>query len=91
MSKLTHLDDKGDARMVDVSGKDTTTRTAMAEAIVRMKPETLALGARRHGAEGRRAGRRAHRRDHGGEEDVRADPALSSAADFRRHRRLRAR
>jgi cyclic pyranopterin phosphate synthase len=43
MSKLTHLDDKGNARMVDVSGKDTTERTAMAEAIVRMKPETLAL------------------------------------------------
>jgi molybdenum cofactor biosynthesis enzyme len=29
MSKITHLDDKGEARMVDVSGKDTTTRTAM--------------------------------------------------------------
>jgi cyclic pyranopterin monophosphate synthase len=43
MSKLTHIDDKGDARMVDVSGKDTTARTAMAEAIVRMKPDTLAL------------------------------------------------
>jgi cyclic pyranopterin monophosphate synthase len=43
MSKLTHIDDKGDARMVDVSSKDTTTRTAMAEAIVRMKAETLAL------------------------------------------------
>jgi cyclic pyranopterin monophosphate synthase len=43
MSKLTHLDDKGNARMVDVSSKGTTERTAMAEAIVRMKPETLAL------------------------------------------------
>lgn len=43
MSKLTHLDEHGNAKMVDVSGKDTTTRTAMAEAIVRMKPETLAL------------------------------------------------
>jgi cyclic pyranopterin phosphate synthase len=43
MSKLTHLDDKGNARMVDVSAKDSTGRTAMAEAIVRMKPETLAL------------------------------------------------
>jgi cyclic pyranopterin phosphate synthase len=43
MSKLTHLDEHGKAKMVDVSGKDTTTRTAMAEAIVRMKPETLAL------------------------------------------------
>ncbi len=43
MSKLTHINDKGDARMVDVSDKDATTRTAMAEAIVRMRPETLAL------------------------------------------------
>lgn len=43
MSKLTHLDDKGSARMVDVSAKDPTERTAMAEAVVRMKPETLAL------------------------------------------------
>ena len=43
MTKLTHLDDKGSARMVDVSAKDPTERTAMAEAIVRMKPETLAL------------------------------------------------
>jgi cyclic pyranopterin phosphate synthase len=43
MSKLTHLDEAGKAKMVDVSAKDTTTRTAMAEAIVRMKPDTLAL------------------------------------------------
>ncbi|MBL8781960.1 MAG: cyclic pyranopterin monophosphate synthase MoaC [Alphaproteobacteria bacterium] len=43
MTKLTHIDDKGSARMVDVSAKDATHRTAMAEAIVRMKPETLAL------------------------------------------------
>lgn len=43
MSKLTHINEKGDARMVDVSDKDVTTRTAMAEAIVRMRPETLAL------------------------------------------------
>jgi len=43
MSKLTHLDDAGNARMVDVSNKDATVRTAMAEAIVRMKPETLQL------------------------------------------------
>jgi cyclic pyranopterin phosphate synthase len=43
MTKLTHLDEHGKAKMVDVSDKDATTRTAMAEAIVRMKPETLAL------------------------------------------------
>lgn len=43
MSKLTHLDDKGAARMVDVSEKDVTSRTAIAEGFVAMRPETLAL------------------------------------------------
>lgn len=41
--QLTHLDDKGEARMVDVSGKAVTTRSATAEARVTMKPETLRL------------------------------------------------
>ncbi len=43
MSKLTHLNDKGEARMVDVSEKDITSRTAIAEGFVSMEPETLAL------------------------------------------------
>ena len=42
-SRLTHLDDAGEARMVDVSGKAVTSRTATAAAIVRMQPETLRL------------------------------------------------
>jgi cyclic pyranopterin phosphate synthase len=40
---LTHLDESGTARMVDVSDKDTTERTATAEGYVRMRAETLAL------------------------------------------------
>jgi cyclic pyranopterin phosphate synthase len=36
-----HLDTEGRARMVDVSGKETTRRTARARARVRMAPETL--------------------------------------------------
>ncbi len=40
---LTHLDTSGRARMVDVSAKDVTQRTATARARVLMKPETLAL------------------------------------------------
>jgi cyclic pyranopterin monophosphate synthase len=40
---LSHLDDKGQARMVDVSDKATTSRTARAEGFVAMQPETLAL------------------------------------------------
>lgn len=41
-SPLTHLDEKGNARMVDVSEKHATARTATARASVKMKPETLA-------------------------------------------------
>ncbi|SFM74222.1 cyclic pyranopterin monophosphate synthase MoaC [Marinobacter zhejiangensis] len=43
MSKLTHLDDKGAARMVDVTQKAVTEREATAEAVIRMAPETLAM------------------------------------------------
>lgn len=43
MSKLTHLDDQGRAKMVDVSEKDTTSRTAVARGTIQMRPETLAL------------------------------------------------
>ncbi|QIE53972.1 cyclic pyranopterin monophosphate synthase MoaC [Pikeienuella piscinae] len=43
MSGLTHFDAKGDAHMVDVTGKDVTSRTATAKGAVLMAPETLAL------------------------------------------------
>ena len=43
MSKLTHLDREGRARMVDVSAKDATERTATAKGSVYMRSETLAL------------------------------------------------
>ncbi len=42
-TKLSHLDDKGQARMVDVSDKAVTERTARAEGFVTMQLETLAL------------------------------------------------
>lgn len=42
MSQLTHLDERGYAAMVDVSQKDITTRTALAQGEVRMLPATLA-------------------------------------------------
>ena len=41
--RLSHLNDKGEARMVDVSAKDVTSRTAIAEGFVAMAPETLDL------------------------------------------------
>ena len=40
-SRLTHLDESGAARMVDVGGKAETRREATAECLVRMAPETL--------------------------------------------------
>jgi cyclic pyranopterin monophosphate synthase len=43
MGKLSHIDEKGEARMVDVSDKAVTARTANAEGFVSMAPETLAL------------------------------------------------
>ncbi len=41
--ELPHLDGRGQARMVDVSAKETTHRVAVAEAWVRMAPATVHL------------------------------------------------
>ncbi|ALE02141.1 cyclic pyranopterin monophosphate synthase MoaC [Candidatus Pseudothioglobus singularis] len=43
MSKLTHINENGDAEMVDVSEKDITAREAKASSRILMKPETLEL------------------------------------------------
>ena len=42
MGELSHFDESGASRMVDVSGKDVTLRTARASGLVRMQPATLA-------------------------------------------------
>ena len=42
-SKLSHLDESGRARMVDVGAKPDTDRLAVAKGSVVMRPETLAL------------------------------------------------
>ncbi|MEE9546665.1 MAG: cyclic pyranopterin monophosphate synthase MoaC [Hyphomicrobium sp.] len=42
-SRLSHVNEAGEAHMVDVSDKPVTARTAIAEGFVAMKPETLAL------------------------------------------------
>jgi cyclic pyranopterin monophosphate synthase len=41
-SKLTHLDDQGEARMVDISEKPVSAREARARGAVRMSPDALA-------------------------------------------------
>lgn len=43
MSPLTHFDESGASRMVDVGAKPETERVARASAVVRMLPSTLAL------------------------------------------------
>ena len=43
MTRLSHFDDKGKARMVDVTDKAVTQRTARAEGFIAMAPETLDL------------------------------------------------
>ncbi|MGE5150550.1 MAG: cyclic pyranopterin monophosphate synthase MoaC [Rhodospirillaceae bacterium] len=43
MSDLTHFDERGNARMVDVGDKDITERVATAKASIIMQPATLAL------------------------------------------------
>ncbi len=42
-SKLSHIDDVGRARMVDVTEKDETVRVAVAQGRVVMRPETMNL------------------------------------------------
>ena len=43
MARLTHIDETGAARMVDVGDKAVTERVAVAAAVVTMRPDTLAL------------------------------------------------
>jgi cyclic pyranopterin phosphate synthase len=52
MSDLTHFDDRGNARMVDVGAKDATERVARARASIVMQPATLKLIRDRKAAKG---------------------------------------
>ena len=52
MSQLTHMDETGRARRVDVSDKAFTDREAVAAGFVRMAPETLALALSGEGKKG---------------------------------------
>ena len=52
MTKLTHIDAEGRARMVDVSNKAVTPREAVAEGFVSMAPSTLALAVSGGGKKG---------------------------------------
>ena len=50
--RLTHLDETGQARMVDVSDKPATERRALARAVVRVSAETAAVVAAGDGPKG---------------------------------------
>jgi cyclic pyranopterin phosphate synthase len=52
VSKLTHIDETGRARMVDVSDKPATTREAVAQGFLRMSQATLDLALSGGGAKG---------------------------------------
>ena len=52
MPKLTHMDERGDAHMVDVGGKPMTDRVAVAEGRIRLGPEARAAVAERTAAKG---------------------------------------
>ena len=43
MTQFTHINQNGEANMVDVSMKQETVREARAEAFIRMNPETLQM------------------------------------------------
>jgi cyclic pyranopterin phosphate synthase len=52
MPKLTHFDESGASRMVDVADKDVTLRTARATGQIRLEPSTLAMVVDRRIAKG---------------------------------------
>lgn len=52
MAKLSHIDSKGNARMVDVTHKRKTEREAVASGTVRMSADTYALVREGHGPKG---------------------------------------
>jgi len=43
MGELTHIDDQGRVRMVDVTAKPITSRSAWAQAVIHMQPDTFAM------------------------------------------------
>ena len=77
--KLSHLDEQGAARMVDVGGKPVTERTAEAEGAVRMSEEAFELVAGQRGGKGGRADGSPGCGDHGRQASRRVDPVLPPA------------
>ena len=83
MGDLSHVDEAGDVRMVDVGGKPLSRRRAVAAATVRMAPETARR--LRELPKGDALVTAQLAGDDGGQTHGRADPALPSPA-FVEHR-----
>lgn len=78
MTQLTHFDEQGASRMVDVGNKEITDRVAVAHAKVIMKPETFQLVMDKKNTQGRCVGSSKSSRDYGGKTDLCFDPDVSS-------------
>ena len=77
MKKLSHYDKKGRVRMVDVTSKPATSRTAVAHAFVHMQRATVASIESLKSPKGSPLGSRSHRRNFRRQAHFRADSALS--------------
>ena len=89
--RLTHVDDTGAARMVDVTAKDVTARTATARGRVEVSAEVVGLLRGEGVPKGDALAGRPHRRHHGRQADARPDPAVPPDRDRRRRGRPRGR
>ena len=78
--RLTHLDSEGEARMVDVGAKPETERRAVAEARLRMAPETAAAVERGDAPKGDVLGTARLAGHPGGQAGVRPGAAGASAS-----------
>ncbi|GAA3230720.1 hypothetical protein GCM10020256_44670 [Streptomyces thermocoprophilus] len=74
--RLTHIDEAGAARMVDVSEKDVTARTARASGRVLVSPRVVELLRGEGVPKGGRPGHGTHRGHHGRQTHPRSDPAV---------------
>ena len=61
--EFTHFDDRGNARMVDVSGKEITARTAVAEGTIQVSPEVFQAMQAHLGADPDVPSAESHKRD----------------------------
>ena len=90
-ARLSHVDERGRARMVDVGAKPETVREAVAEGEVRMSAAAAPRDPHARRQEGRSAADRAAGRHHGRQAHGRDHSALSSAAADARRRGHRGR